>query len=1500
MNSFIVSLFSILKNGLIALLLSLLLLPKVFAALNIAQTPLFLTPSASPLVMLSMPKDHQLYIKAFDDYSDLDGDGIIETTYKHDFNYYGYFDSYRCYDYVSNHFEPSSITVSKYCTGRWSGNFLNWASMTRIDNVRKLLYGGLRASDTDTETLLERSYLPNDAHSFAKFYDGLDLDRLTPFSEPLGITLCNTTVSKSTFSQDVTDPPLLRVAAGNYNLWAANERWQCLWTEEEAAGDKRVWDFALNKLGPVGNGNPNPESEILDSIHDAKATNPSKAGNGVDNGNSDFIVRVNACVDDGLQDAEHCKSYYNARTGKRTLKPVGLLQTYGDNGHVHFGLMTGSYGNNKSGGILRKNVSAVTDEINVDTDGTFKAAPSTGGIINTLNKLRIYGYRHSGGTLATNGTYANQPQMPGDDNCPWGLDIFKNGQCSNWGNPQAEIFLESLRYLAGKKASPAFVTETNDSDRISGLTGASATDPLINKDYCASLNVMHFNGSNSSYDADGLISATDIRITDVNSLIDTVGNNADINGKRFFVGAVTAKDNRLCTAKTITALSKVRGLCPEEPRLDGSYALSGLAHYGHITDMRPNKTILNAQKITTYGVALSHHKPAVVINVPDSTQKITLLPACRNTEVNGNCTLVDFKIVKQTNTAGKLYVNWEDSEQGGDFDQDMWGIINYRISANTITNRIRTNTITISTDVIGQSTIYPMGFGYIISGTNDDGFHSHSGINKFTDAEALCTPCLVTDPAKSKPYTITGDSADFLQTPLFYAAQWGGFNDSNDNDKPDQQSEWDSINNATGLPPGDGIPDQYFSAIQPKRTEAALDNISTEITRTTGSSAPVTSNSFGINSNTVLYQAKFNSTDWTGQLWAYTVATDNIATIAQWDAGLALSAQKNRAIFSYNPMLQQNKGIDFIYEQLNADQQSLLTQAQLRYIRGEAIDGLRTRTSVLGDIINSAPLFIGPVNNGYRVLPNTEGSDYSNYIGSSAMLNRTPMLAIGANDGMLHVFDAALAHNGKELFAYIPNTVMGNLAALTSPSYTTAGQHKYFVDGSAAVGDAYFDVDHDNHKEWRTILVGTLGAGGKGVFALDMSFLSPADQTYKTPEPDFSTQRILWEINDHSTPFEDNLTDKLTSTPKQYGYTHYLGYTLGQASVIRLANGQFAAIFGNGYNSQSETAVLYIVNIQDGRLIRSINTHASGDNGLSTPLAVDVNNDGITDAIYAGDLQGNLWKFDVSTSNPDNWDVAYTNNNAPAPLFTAKIDNQPRQPITIKPAYGVQTANGGISLFFGAGSYFQTSDNKIDTAPTQSFYGIWDECVNYIGIPKNCTSNPVNGRSALVAQTIDDEFLENQLAIRKTSSNTVSYPSQKGWYMDLIKPPQPGNSLGERVVSQAVLRNHSIIFITNIPNDQSCKTEGGAWLMELNPLTGGRLSQTPFDISGDNQIDTKDQIKDNDKVSLIAASGYHVDMNTVSITPGFNTVTNKNGNNLKIIVKKLKTTGRRQSWAQLR
>ena len=163
------------------------------APLNISHTPIFLNTDAAPITMIILGRNHKLFYEAYNDRSDLDSDGVIDTRYKPSIDYYGYFDSYKCYTYDSGNkrFIPNSTTSNKICNNKWSGDFLNYLTTTRIDALRKVLYGGWRSIDSNGETILERSHVPQDAHSWGKEYtspsvDGYNINHYTPYNVPVG------------------------------------------------------------------------------------------------------------------------------------------------------------------------------------------------------------------------------------------------------------------------------------------------------------------------------------------------------------------------------------------------------------------------------------------------------------------------------------------------------------------------------------------------------------------------------------------------------------------------------------------------------------------------------------------------------------------------------------------------------------------------------------------------------------------------------------------------------------------------------------------------------------------------------------------------------------------------------------------------------------------------------------------------------------------------------------------------------------------------------------------------------------------------------------------------------------------------------------------------------------------------------------------------------------------------------------------------------------------
>ncbi len=593
---------------------------------------------------------------------------------------------------------------------------------------------------------------------------------------------------------------------------------------------------------------------------------------------------------------------------------------------------------------------------------------------------------------------------------------------------------------------------------------------------------------------------------------------------------------------------------------------------------------------------------------------------------------------------------------------------------------------------------------------------------------------------------------------------------------------------------------QFFSADDPIGVRNAFQSVFNNILRDTSSASSLAANSTRIDTGGVVYQARFNPEDWRGQLLAYPVTSNGVVqAIARWDAALKMPSAAQRNITTWTG----STGVNFnSCTNLSTAQQSALNRnsanvidnhctERLNWLRGDTSKEVRfaggkyrNRTvTVLGDTINSDPVYVSAEDYGYASAGFTGASSYTAFLATKQ--NRRPMVYVGANDGMLHGFRADTGddtQSGRELLAHIPLAAFNKLNRLVEPSYA----HTYFVDGSPTVGDAYLG------GQWKTVLLGSMGAGGKAIFALDVS----------NPET-FGPNQVMWEFSD--------------------AQDSDLGLTFSQPQIARLASGQWVAIFGNGYNSTSDRAYLFVVDLQTGTLIRKIAAGTATANGLSTPVLHDTNNDRIVDVAYAGDLQGNLWKFDLTGASSTNWSVGNGGN----PLFTARNASNQVQPITSKPVVHVPTVQpaGGALVFFGTGQYLSSGDTT--NQQVQSFYTVWD----------NNTTGTV-ARSQLLQQRITAEVDEFGKTLRETSNNTINWSTQRGWYMDLVGPT--GTAVGERVVSAALVRYDRVIFVTTLPSADPCVAGGTSWLMEMDYISGARPSEPVFNLNGDSAIDSND------------------------------------------------------------
>ena len=527
--------------------------------------------------------------------------------------------------------------------------------------------------------------------------------------------------------------------------------------------------------------------------------------------------------------------------------------------------------------------------------------------------------------------------------------------------------------------------------------------------------------------------------------------------------------------------------------------------------------------------------------------------------------------------------------------------------------------------------------------------------------------------------------------------------------------------------------------------------------------------------NEIVFKIDYLREKWSGNVYAYPVSKDGVInTPAEWWSGGAATHLDNQDFDAERKVVtlkSDGTKIPFRYASLSTTQQALLgstvtaRQNVLNYVRGqrtnEIANGgtLRDRAHVLGDILHSRPYY----------MPN----------------NGEPVLFVGANDGLLHVIDARGALGGDELWAYMPSMLMANLPKLTVNPYV----HEYFVDGGLNVSEVVIS------GVTKKVLVSGLGAGGRGLFALDVTNPIVASETD-------AASKILWEISNVST-----------------GYSN-LGYTYSTPTIgkVNSNSGEPAVIIGNGYNSGGASS-LFVINATTGGIIREISTSGSTGGGLSTPTCVDTNSDTRIDICYAGDIDGKLWKFNMASATSSTW------------AATLMYTTNPVQAITMAPAT-VSHPLGGNMVNFATGKMLIATDET--DVSTHYAYGIWDPAIS---IPN----------AAILSQTLVQKTYVNgstSIPVRVSSTNnkpvwTSGAANHIGWRVALP-------SAGERVIGDgAFVENGRFYFNSTNPTviNPSPRPIGENWLMEMDALTGGVVNSPFLDLNGDQLLNNSDRTR---------------------------------------------------------
>lgn len=605
----------------------------------------------------------------------------------------------------------------------------------------------------------------------------------------------------------------------------------------------------------------------------------------------------------------------------------------------------------------------------------------------------------------------------------------------------------------------------------------------------------------------------------------------------------------------------------------------------------------------------------------------------------------------------------------------------------------------------------------------------------------------------------------------------------------------------------------YYSASNVRTLEEGLNSALLSIDADTGTSAAAaTSTLQPVEGDDGIYISQFTSPYWTGDLRKYRFNEDGTVTTksvpaggseavdnAVWSAAAKLTGTTARKIYFFRPTTDakgtlvefdasqmdgtselplfskvcDKPSADRLFQCRDADATTLASlnsgSTMVSYLRGQEKPGYRSRSVVLGDLVNSAPVFVGPPKFKY-----TENG-YAAWASNTLRTSRPRLLLVGGNDGMLHAFkdndpaDKTDTSGGTELWAYVPRLVMDKMYKLADTQYNS--KHQFYVDGSPVVADIY---DASGAGTWRTIVVGGLNAGGRGFYALDVT--NPASPV------------ALWEFGPNNLPA---------------GQEGRMGYSYGTPVVTKAKDGTWIVALTSGYNNPDGGGYVFIVNALTGQLIKTLSTNV-GDSSNPSGLAklnawIESVEENRALRFYGGDLTGRLYRFDFDSRLGLSTDVVEL-----ARFQVGSVD----QSITTAPMLAEFTANGAKRrvVYVGTGRFLGTSD--VSTTTVQSIYGILDE-LKVDGLGK------VRSADVLVKQPVDTTSTPRGVGSKETA---VDWSKKMGWYADL--PTER-----ERVNVDPMLVANTLVVVGNVPSSSlssDCQKPGDnqSWLYSFNIMTG--------------------------------------------------------------------------------
>ncbi len=958
-------------------------------------TPPFLSSYVPPQVLFTMGKDHKYYYPAYNDASDIDEDGKLDTGYKHSFDYYGYFDSNKCYSYSSGVFVPFGTTSDKYCSntsctnssgtaidcsGKFSGNFLNWATMSRADVVKMVIYGGYRTSDNNGTNYAELSgeYIPQDGHIWGKEYLGSDAPKL--FAGGVAdkrALFCVNGKTTSNLAQLKILPDVTQVSgvtvSGGLRAW----HWINVNGNTDICGDGKIdtdGNGIANSVTLTGRTNYNVSVRVCD---------PSTGYNSV-----------------GDWERKHCQNYSTSdpQNANGPWRPVGLMQIYGEgkknakvcskdmatsctndnnctsNGQcvdaadMYFGLIAGSFQNPRAGGYLRKAIYSMNEETNDNGILQSSASSGKGILMKSIEAMK----------------------------CPASYPLT-----SHTGNPIAEIMYEGLRYWSGRGSpTSAFVNNISGGNNGDNNNYASKPDwdaPAALYPSCSIPFTLVFSDIYNSYDHDqvpGSAFATvsgDLTDFNASDLANTIWSNENL-GTPLVTGESgttvgTDTDGR-CGGKNVSGLGAIKGLCPAEGDQSGTFYPASVALYGH----NSMDTQMKTPNVLTYVVAFNSNVPEIKV-VTNSGKTALVAPYAKSVPSTCTTTNTNFPVSTLTTSGGTVvnnlvfvpknstsscatqaqvsfyvleteydssnnlkYIKYRvatDDVGGGDFDLDM--LTEYTVCAhgagNSACSGLASDQVSVKTERIYSAAGNMAALGFTIAnvGSTDSGSYlvvEHakpaSGVYPTNMGDSPGSPYWATHlPNSSETLIFTAQSgnATLPKPPLWYAAKYGGFKDADKDGLPYTDATCSLALSNPGRNPKcnewssktPGVPDTYFEVSNPSKMEQrlrdALDDILARVS--SGTAASILNNSEG--SGASLLQAVFypkkgfdsdTEANWIGEMhnmWYYIDPFLKLTSIREdSDSDYKLNLKNDRiAQFVFVP--KDNKTVVQLYDDADGD-----------------------------------------------------------------------------------------------------------------------------------------------------------------------------------------------------------------------------------------------------------------------------------------------------------------------------------------------------------------------------------------------------------------------------------------------------------------------------------------------------------------------------------------------------------------------------------------------------